>query len=64
MRCGVIVPLLQAWSTAKSHMKKKVIASTAIVFSSIDGSSQQLRSLLMVTLCVEKRCDIGHGFLP
>ena len=25
-------------------------------------SSEQLRSLLMVTLYVEKRCDIGHGF--
>jgi uncharacterized membrane protein len=41
MRCWVSVPLLQAWSTANSHMKKKTIASTAILFNSMGSSSEQ-----------------------
>jgi hypothetical protein len=53
-KCPVAVPLLQPWSTATSHMKKNTIASTAILFNSIADSSEQLRSLLMLTLCAVK----------
>jgi hypothetical protein len=36
-RCCVVLPLLQAWSTATSHIKNRTIASTARLFSSMDS---------------------------
>ena len=59
-RCCVVLPLLQAWSTATSHIKNRTIANTARLFSSMDSLLHSSEFFEIVTLRFACRSDTDH----
>jgi hypothetical protein len=59
-RCCVVLPLLQAWSTATSHIKKRTIANTARLFSSMDSLLHSSEFFEIVTLRFACCSDTDH----